>query len=268
MCLQLSSCLIACRGRQISTQELLPNATLDVCLTPHLASKITFVLFNLYVPALYVEKKDCWQTLSDFLDDYSPKNIILIGDYNLIFDPKKKRGVISTKDHFLPFVEDLIQQWDSLDFKPKKGLYTWSNNRAGAEHISTCLGRFLIQSSFLSKKKIISTKILPKLTFDHKPILLLFEEEEKLGPIPFQFNPLWSNGEGFMDTIMKAWSILVLGSPNVWEQKLKDTKRALKECIKKSFKLPNYVEKAEHQAATRFATGHGAAKHYMLRSLE
>lgn len=101
----------------------------------HLASKITFALFNIYVPVLYVEKKDRWQTLSDFLDTYSPKNIILAGDYNLIFDPKEKRGGISSRDHFLPFVEYLIQQWDLLDFKPKTRLYIWSNHRAGAEHI-------------------------------------------------------------------------------------------------------------------------------------
>jgi hypothetical protein len=33
----------------------------------HLASKITLALFNIYVPVLYAEKKDRWQTLSDFL---------------------------------------------------------------------------------------------------------------------------------------------------------------------------------------------------------
>jgi len=101
-------------------------------------------------------------------------------------------------------MKDLIQQWDLLDFKRKEGLYTWSNNRAGAEHISTHLEIFLLHSTFLAEKKIISTKILPKLNFDHKSILLLFEEEEKLGPIPFQFSPLSSDREGFMDTVMKA----------------------------------------------------------------
>eukprot|EP00253_Pinus_taeda_P020085 PITA_20085 len=167
-------------------------------------------------------------------DAYSPKNIILAGDYNLDFEPKEKRGGIISRDHLLPFVEDLIEQWDLLDFKTKKELYTWSNNTAQAKHISACLDRFLLQSTFLSENKIISTKIMPKLTSDHKPILLLFEEEEKLGPIPFQFSPLWIDREGFMDTVSKAWSIPVLGSTNyVWEQKLKATKTALKEWIKK-----------------------------------
>lgn len=86
----------------------------------HLASKITIILFNIYVPILYAEKKECWKTLSNFLDAYSPKNIILAGDYNLVFEPKEKRGGINSRDHFLPFVKELIQQWCLLDFKPKK----------------------------------------------------------------------------------------------------------------------------------------------------
>lgn len=91
---------------------------------------------------------------------------------------------------------------------------------------------------------IISTKILPKWNSDHKPILLLMEEEENLGPIPFWFNPLWENKEGFLDTMNKKWSIHVLGSPNyVWEQKIKATKIAVKQWIKKPTVSPTTQRK-------------------------
>eukprot|EP00253_Pinus_taeda_P028806 PITA_28806 len=83
-------------------------------------------------------------------------------------------------------------------------------------------------------KKIIITKILPKLTLDHKPIQLILQDEEDLGPIPFRFSPLWIEREGFIDTVKTAWAKLVIGSSSyVWEQKLKATKQALKEWIKK-----------------------------------
>lgn len=60
-----------------------------------------------------------------------------------------------------------------------------------------------------------------------------------MGPIPFRFNPLWSGKEGFMEIVMEAWSIPVIGSPNfVWEQKLKITKRALKKWIKEPSNSP------------------------------
>lgn len=81
---------------------------------------------------------------------------------------------------------------------------------------------------------LISTKILPNLSSDHKPIQLLLAPEEDLGPIPFKFNPLWIEKAGFMDTIQTAWDIPINGSPSfVWEQKLKATKNALKEWLRK-----------------------------------
>lgn len=125
----------------------------------------------------------------------------------------------------IPKVEDLALQWDILDFKPTRGLFTWSNNRVGEGHISTCLDWFLVQSSLLLEKRLISSKILPKLNYDHKPILLLLEEEENLGLILFRFSPCWSERDGFINTIRLAWSKSIIGSPSyLWERKLKATK--------------------------------------------
>ena len=65
---------------------------------------------------------------------------------------------------------------------------------------------------------LISSKIPPKLTSDHHPIYLLFEEEEDFGPIPFRFTPLWIERDGFWETVAQAWSQFVDGSPSyVWE---------------------------------------------------
>jgi ribonuclease HI/exonuclease III len=214
----------------------------------HTASKLTIALFNLYVPTLHNEKKDCWKTLNEFLEQNSPSNIIIAGDLNLVMNGKEKRGGRPSKDQMIFVVEDIIQQWDLMDFKPSKGLYTWTNNRMGEEHISARLDRFLVQSTLLLERKLISTAILPKLTSDHKPILLQLEEEENLGPIPFRFSPLWKSKSGFVDTVQWAWSTPVNGSPNfVWEQKLKITKKALKEWSKLPESNPNTQRKESVQ---------------------
>lgn len=105
----------------------------------HCASKLTISLFNLYVPVLYSEKRECWNSLLAFLEQHKPNNIILAGDLSIVMKPKEKRGGNNSTDHLLPFVEDLIQQWDLLDFSPIRGLYTWTNNRTGEEHISSRL---------------------------------------------------------------------------------------------------------------------------------
>ena len=118
-----------------------------------------------------------------------------------------------------------------------------ANNRAGPNHIAARLDRFLVQSSLLDQK-VITSKNLPKLTLDHKPILLQLEEEENMGPIPFRYSPLWNDKEGFKETVSSAWSTPVRGSPSfVWEQKLKATKVALKDWIKKPVKTPTTQRK-------------------------
>jgi ribonuclease HI/exonuclease III len=205
----------------------------------HKASKLSISLFNLYVPVSYSEKRECWNTLAVFLEETSPSNIIIAGDLNIVMKAKEKRGGTSIRDPLLAKVEEITQTWDLLDFSPVRGIYTWSNNRVGLEHISARLDRFLVQSSIMMDKKIITTKILPKLTSDHKPIQLLLEEEEDLGPIPFRFSPQWIERDGFTETVKTAWARPFSGSSSyVWEQKLKATKQALKEWIKKPAPTP------------------------------
>eukprot|EP00253_Pinus_taeda_P016670 PITA_16670 len=146
-------------------------------------------------------------------------------------------------------VEELAQQWDLQDFNPTQGRFTWSNNRTGTEHISARLDRFLVQTSLLMNKKIITTKILPKLSSDHKPIQLCLEDEEDLGPIPFRFSPQWIEREGFFETVKTAWASSITSSPSfIWEQKLKLTKKALKEWIKKPVQNPTSQRVAAIQA--------------------
>ena len=130
----------------------------------------------------------------------------------------------------LNLVENLILTWDLILFKPKKGKYTWTNNRTEAANISARLDLFLVQSSLLLDKKIISSSTLPKITSEHKSIMLQIEDEEDLGPIPFRFNPLWRDQDGFMSTVTMVWDLPVVGALNfVWERKLKNTKVALKD---------------------------------------
>ena len=91
---------------------------------------------------------------------------------------------------------------------------------------------------------LISTKIFPKVTFDHHPISLLLEEEENIGPIPFRLSPLSIEMDGFWETVTQFWPQFVEGSPRFfWEQKLKHTKYAMKNSIKPP--LPNPARSRE-----------------------
>ena len=75
----------------------------------HFASKLTFALFNIYVPIHFLEKKECWKYLIYFIEIYSHVNIIVVRDLNIVLDPKEKRGGINSRDQVLRLLEDLIQ---------------------------------------------------------------------------------------------------------------------------------------------------------------
>eukprot|EP00253_Pinus_taeda_P027195 PITA_27195 len=199
----------------------------------HIPSKLPISLVNLYVPVNYSEKRDCWKSLAEFLEQETPIIIILVGDLNIVLNAKEKRGGSISRDLMVGVVQELAQLWDLQDFNPIQGQFTWSNNRIGKDHISARLDRFLVQSPLMNKK-IITTRILPKLSSDHKPIQLCLEDEEDSGPILFRFSPQWIEREGFLDTVKASWNIPISGSASfVWEQKLKHTKIALKAWIKK-----------------------------------
>ena len=138
----------------------------------HIPSKQSICLFNLYVLVNIQEKRAYWNLLAECHDSNSFSNIIVAGDLNLILNEKEKSSGIYGKDPMLKLVDKFILSWELIDFKPKRGRFTWSNSRLGAAHISARLDRFLVQSSLLSGKKAISSSILPKITSDHKPILL------------------------------------------------------------------------------------------------
>ena len=207
-------------------------------------SKISIALFDLYLPVNHVEKKECWLSLSNFLDTNSLRNIIVVGDLNIIFGPSEKKGGLLGKDPLLDFVESILHTWDLLDYKPKRRRFTWNNNRVGTDSILARLDCFLVQSTLLDKNFLISSKILPKISFDHHPISLILKEEEYYGPIPFRFSPLWIEHDGFMDIVNEVWSQYMDGYPSfVWEQKFKRTKYALKAWIKKPLTTPTSSRK-------------------------
>ena len=102
----------------------------------------------------------------------------------------EKKGGSPVRDPVREWVEDIMLDWDLDDIKPTSGKFTWSNKRVGPGHISACLDRFLVHSSFLTLGLFASSEILQACTSDHKPISLTLSIGEKMGPIPFRISPL------------------------------------------------------------------------------
>ena len=138
----------------------------------HKPSGRTVSMFNLYVPIMHSEKKECWNTLESFLNSQHLENIIIAGDLNVTLTANEKKGGTLVRDPSREWVEDIILGWDLLDIKPAKGIFTWTNKRNGPGHVAARLDRFLVHSTFLDFGLLASSKILPHCISDHKPVLL------------------------------------------------------------------------------------------------
>ena len=160
-------------------------------------------------------------------------NVILAEDLNVILNQAEKRGVYLVRDLIREKVDEIVMEWGLSDVIPAKGKYTWNNKRMGPRHIAARLDRFLVQDSFILLGLNPTSKILAFGGSDHKPITLEMKKDQNLGPIPFQFSPLWASHNEFLGIVVKAWSASVKGSPfYTWEEKLRRVKKVLKDCAK------------------------------------
>eukprot|EP00253_Pinus_taeda_P010538 PITA_10538 len=209
----------------------------------------------MYVPVHYGEKNECWKTLIEYIEQCSPTNIIIGGDLNIILDPKEKRGGSYTRDPFLLTVENLIQSWDLVDFKLVKGTYTWTNNRTWQQHISPRLDRFLASSAIMMDNRMVLSMILPKLTSNHKPIILHIKEEEDLGPLSFRFSPLWAKREGFLDTACRGFEQIKEAAVNHFQNLLSAGKDGSEEDMEEFLiNIPQLVSLEDNESLIRPAS--------------
>eukprot|EP00253_Pinus_taeda_P030806 PITA_30806 len=179
----------------------------------------------------------------------------------------ERKGGSNVRDPAREWVEYIMIGWDLEDIKPSSGKFTWSNKILSPNHIAARLDRFLVQSSFLTCGLMASSKILPNLTSDHKPIILELSQDANLGPIPFRFIPPWIQHEGFQEVVSDAWNRPVHGSPFfVWEEKIRRLKRTLKEWAK-SLKTPSAKRKdsLNSLAAHRLAMEHNPVTQSLLQ---
>jgi len=110
------------------------------------------------------------------------------------------------------------------------------------------LERFLVNISFLSTFSVGYTNILSTSASDHYPISLTLESHRPLGPIPFKFSPLWTRISTVRAIVEAVWRQHVEGSPSfIWETKIKNVKRALKDWARDSYQEPKETKESQEK---------------------
>eukprot|EP00253_Pinus_taeda_P033441 PITA_33441 len=125
----------------------------------------------------------------------------------------------------------------------------------GAGNIMERLDRFLVNISFLSTFAAGYTSILSTSASNHVPVSLMLESHRPLGPIPFKFSPLWTRNSPVRAIVEMVWRQHIEGSPSyIWETKIKNVRRALKDWAKDSYQEPEETKKKVKKALEEVQT--------------
>ena len=126
----------------------------------HKDSNTQVSLFNIYVPFLYAEFKDCWNLLRDERRIGSLDNIILAGNVNVTLNQAEKRGGYLVIDPIREQDDELILDWELSDVILTRG---WAHGMYLLELINfwyktpfCCLDLTPLPKSFLLEDQITS----------------------------------------------------------------------------------------------------------------
>jgi len=188
-----------------------------------------YTVIDIYSPNHYRDKAMCWESVKEEAQEDPRRNIVIGGDLNLVRHIDEKLGGNYFSDPSRATLEDIIEAHKLLDIPPSNGRFTWSNKRSGAHNIKERLDRILIQENIVAAFPTIKSRIVHASTFDHKPVVLILDRLENLGPIPFKYKKLWDSKEDFGKLVNESWETPVLGSLHyVWETKFKKLRSNLK----------------------------------------
>ena len=185
----------------------------------------TWIFSGVYGPVISSEKEDFWEELSAIRGLWEDP-WCLGGDFNAVRFPEERRNAPSIIAEMRRFSE-VIGELGLRDSPLTGGPFTWIgalNSQAASR-----LDHFLILDQWEDHFSAITQSALPRMVFDHNPIVLEARGFSS-GKNPFRFENLWLKIDGFKDLVRSWWNgYSVEGySSHCIAEKLKALKKDLK----------------------------------------
>ena len=186
----------------------------------------TYVVANIYAPNANNSAKmdfynSTFDTVMELSDSYDCQNILLAGDFNLIFDSKEAKNRIYTaqEKRLANFVKDQANALALTDAMDKKNLFTW--RRPNSEIFST------IDRLFFSKDKLILDNVSTNWSYgysDHAAVKALFKSKEKR-PLSrskiTRLDPSLAKSQRYSTEIELGYHTMLSSMPPDWNPHLK-----------------------------------------------
>ena len=141
----------------IESRELAGRAHVLAC-QRHGDSNVSYIVANIYAPCPNNESKVkffewVFDSIGTFEEKYNCRNIVVAGDFNLVFDKTeaKNRAVTAQEERLSKIVKNLCSQFSLRDAAEGKGLFTW--NRSGTDTFSA-IDKILFSKNQLDLEEI------------------------------------------------------------------------------------------------------------------
>lgn len=136
-------------------------------------------------------RRSLWADMSKLINDHP-----LLGslwDFNAILGSHEHRGRISPSRRSM---EDFVNWKDQnflLDLDSAIAFFTWSNGRLATALVERKLNRVFCNPLWLSFCSRWTVSSLPRLHYDHFPILFTFCLDSVTSRSPFKFHRMWTH---------------------------------------------------------------------------
>ena len=164
----------------------------------------TWVFTGVYGPSKREYREDMWGEMGAIKGLWEDP-WFLGGDLNVVKFPGERNrvgGLTGPMRRFSQVIDDL----ELKDLALRGGYFTW---KGGLDNQRMArLDRFLVSEEWDNYFRGVIQSILPKPTSDHSPILLKGGGRLNRGPMPFRFENMWLQANGFHNLIAGWWANL------------------------------------------------------------
>ncbi|XP_028108512.1 uncharacterized protein LOC114307322 [Camellia sinensis] len=207
-------------------------------------SSFECVIINVYAPDDTVRRGRLWESPINLKASF-PTPWCVGGDFNEIRSLGDRVGC-SRRDRGMKDFNNFIDRCELTETQMTDRKFTWCNAMDGNKWSK--IDRFLLSPEWLERFKL---KLwgLPRLIFDHCPLVLL-EDDRDWGPKPFKFINVWLLHLHFASFLVKVWQETQINGRAgfILHRKLHALKLALKKWSEEVFgNASEKIKEAESQ---------------------
>ncbi|KAL2895084.1 hypothetical protein RDABS01_010993 [Bienertia sinuspersici] len=180
------------------------------------------------------ERRSLWEELRGYKRKFDGP-WLLMGDINCVLDYGERLGSM-VRQHEIDQGKTCFEECGLADIAYSGCFYTWSNKQEAEGRVYSKLDRIMANNEWVNLFSTAQAVFLPAGISDHRPGVVVGNNEVGKGKKPFKYFNMWSSAPDYKDRIKRGWSKEYQGCLMFqFRQKLKAIKKELKELNKTQF---------------------------------